>query len=65
MHIFVFNARGELFLQRRSQWKDMHPRRWDSSAAGHVNAGFDYAETADEAWGIISRFYDLAGEPPA
>jgi uncharacterized protein (TIGR00730 family) len=25
----------------------------------------DYAETADEAWGIISRFYDLAGEPPA
>jgi 16S rRNA (adenine1518-N6/adenine1519-N6)-dimethyltransferase len=47
VHIFVFNQRGELFLQRRSQWKDMHPRRWDSSAAGHVNSGSGYAETAE------------------
>jgi 16S rRNA (adenine1518-N6/adenine1519-N6)-dimethyltransferase len=47
IHIFVFNRRGELFLQRRSRWKDAHPRRWDSSAAGHVNAGQDYRETAE------------------
>ena len=46
IHIFVFNRRGELFLQRRSRWKDAHPRRWDSSAAGHVNAGDDYDTTA-------------------
>ncbi|MHA3773733.1 16S rRNA (adenine(1518)-N(6)/adenine(1519)-N(6))-dimethyltransferase RsmA [Verrucomicrobiota bacterium sgz303538] len=46
VHIFVFNRKGELFLQRRSRWKDMHPRRWDSSAAGHVNSGHDYDETA-------------------
>jgi 16S rRNA (adenine1518-N6/adenine1519-N6)-dimethyltransferase len=46
VHIFVFNERGELFLQRRSRWKDMHPLRWDSSAAGHVNAGNTYEETA-------------------
>jgi 16S rRNA (adenine1518-N6/adenine1519-N6)-dimethyltransferase len=45
VHIFVFNERGELFLQRRSRWKDMHPRDWDSSAAGHVNTGDDYATT--------------------
>jgi 16S rRNA (adenine1518-N6/adenine1519-N6)-dimethyltransferase len=33
VHIFVFNERGALFLQKRSRWKDMHPGRWDSSAA--------------------------------
>jgi 16S rRNA (adenine1518-N6/adenine1519-N6)-dimethyltransferase len=47
VHIFVFNQKGELFLQRRSRWKDMHPRRWDSSAAGHVNSGQEYYETAN------------------
>ncbi|MGB8170892.1 MAG: 16S rRNA (adenine(1518)-N(6)/adenine(1519)-N(6))-dimethyltransferase RsmA, partial [Chthoniobacteraceae bacterium] len=46
VHIFVFNEAGELFLQRRSKWKDVHPLRWDSSAAGHVNAGQTYDETA-------------------
>jgi 16S rRNA (adenine1518-N6/adenine1519-N6)-dimethyltransferase len=46
VHLFVFNRRGELFLQRRSKWKDMHPLRWDSSAAGHVNAGQTYDDTA-------------------
>jgi 16S rRNA (adenine1518-N6/adenine1519-N6)-dimethyltransferase len=46
IHIFVFNRRGELFMQRRSRWKDSHPRRWDSSAAGHVNAGDTYDATA-------------------
>jgi len=46
VHIFVFNKAGELFLQRRSRWKDMHPLRWDSSAAGHVNAGQTYEGTA-------------------
>jgi 16S rRNA (adenine1518-N6/adenine1519-N6)-dimethyltransferase len=46
VHIFVFNRAGELFLQKRSRWKDVHPLTWDSSAAGHVNAGDDYAETA-------------------
>jgi 16S rRNA (adenine1518-N6/adenine1519-N6)-dimethyltransferase len=46
VHIFVFNRAGELFLQKRSRWKDAHPSRWDSSAAGHVNAGDDYEETA-------------------
>ena len=36
---------GELFLQKRSPWKDKHPNKWDSSAAGHLDAGEDY-ETA-------------------
>lgn len=46
VHIFVYNRRGELFLQLRSRWKDAQPRKWDSSAAGHVNAGDTYEFTA-------------------
>lgn len=46
VHVFVFNRDGELFLQRRSRWKDVHPLLWDSSAAGHVEAGQTYDATA-------------------
>ncbi len=46
VHVFVFNDIGELFLQRRSRWKDVHPLMWDSSAAGHVEAGQTYDATA-------------------
>ena len=46
VHVFVFDQRGDLFLQKRSRWKDKHPGQWDSSAAGHVNAGDTYAGTA-------------------
>ena len=46
VHVFVFNKRGELFLQKRSRWKDICPLVWDSSAAGHVNSGETYDETA-------------------
>jgi 16S rRNA (adenine1518-N6/adenine1519-N6)-dimethyltransferase len=46
VHVFLFNRQGELFLQKRSRWKDRHPLLWDSSAAGHVDAGEDYDQTA-------------------
>jgi isopentenyldiphosphate isomerase len=42
VHVLVFNARGQLFLQKRSLQKDCFPGAWDSSAAGHLNAGEDY-----------------------
>ncbi len=46
VHILIFNHAGELFLQKRSRWKDRHPCVWDSSAAGHVDDGEEYDETA-------------------
>ena len=46
VHILLFNDAGELFLQKRSRLKDRHPCLWDSSAAGHVDAGEDYDEAA-------------------
>ena len=46
VHILIFNPAGEVFLQLRARWKDRHPLAWDSSAAGHVNAGEEYDQTA-------------------
>ena len=42
IHVLVFNARGETFLQKRSMTKDREPGKWDSSASGHVDSGEDY-----------------------
>ena len=46
VHILIFDRAGDLYLQQRSRWKDRHPLKWDSSAAGHVTAGENYDETA-------------------
>jgi 16S rRNA (adenine1518-N6/adenine1519-N6)-dimethyltransferase len=46
VHILIFNKIGDLYLQKRSPCKDRHPLLWDSSAAGHVEAGEDYDEAA-------------------
>jgi 16S rRNA (adenine1518-N6/adenine1519-N6)-dimethyltransferase len=46
VHILIFNAASEVYLQQRSRGKDRHPLRWDSSAAGHVVAAESYDETA-------------------
>jgi isopentenyl-diphosphate delta-isomerase type 1 len=45
-HVLVFNARGQVFLQKRSRHKDNHPGVWDSSASGHLVAGESYAAAA-------------------
>jgi isopentenyldiphosphate isomerase len=42
VHVLVFNARGEIFLQKRSMKKDRQPGVWDSSSSGHVDSGEDY-----------------------
>jgi 16S rRNA (adenine1518-N6/adenine1519-N6)-dimethyltransferase len=46
VHVLIFNQFGEVFLQKRSIWKDTNPGKWDSSAAGHVDAGESYEEAA-------------------
>jgi isopentenyl-diphosphate delta-isomerase type 1 len=42
VHVLVFNARGEIFLQKRAMTKDSFPGAWDSSASGHLASGEDY-----------------------
>jgi len=42
VHILVFNDQQQLFLQKRSLSKDINAGLWDTSAAGHVDAGESY-----------------------
>jgi len=41
-HVLVFNARHQVFLQKRSLSKDRQPGLWDSSASGHLESGERY-----------------------
>lgn len=43
--VLLFNAEGELYIQRRAMAKDTYPGQRDLSATGHVGVG----ETEDEA----------------
>jgi isopentenyl-diphosphate delta-isomerase type 1 len=45
-HILVFNSKKELFLQKRALCKDESPGLWDTSCAGHVDAGESYKDCA-------------------
>ena len=31
VHLHVFNSRGEVYLQKRPEWKDIQPGKWDTS----------------------------------
>ena len=39
VHLHVFNSKGELYLQKRPEWKDIQPGKWDTAVGGHVDFG--------------------------
>ncbi len=41
-HVLVFRQDGQIFLQKRGLHKQESPGLWDSSVAGHVDAGETY-----------------------
>ena len=45
VHLHVFNNNGEIFLQKRPEWKDIQPGKWDTAVGGHI----DYGETPEDA----------------
>ncbi len=70
VHILVFNEHGQLFLQKRSMKKDLNGGLWDTSAAGHVDAGEEYDVSAvreiEEELGIsATRPLELLFKLPA
>ncbi len=46
VHILVFNSQKKLYLQKRALSKDENPGLWDTSSAGHVDAGESYDDCA-------------------
>lgn len=45
VHLHVFNTKGNLYLQKRPEWKDIQPGKWDTAVGGHMVLGED-VETA-------------------
>ena len=39
VHLHIFNTRGELYLQKRPEWKDIQPGKWDTAVGGHIDLG--------------------------
>lgn len=39
VHLHVFNSKGDLYLQKRPEWKDIQPGKWDTACGGHVDLG--------------------------
>ena len=46
VHLHVFNSQGEIYLQKRPDWKDIQPGKWDTAVGGHIS----YGETVREAF---------------
>lgn len=45
VHLHVFDREMRLYLQRRPEWKDIQPGKWDTAVGGHV----DYGENVEDA----------------
>lgn len=39
VHLHVFDREGRLYLQKRPEWKDIQPGKWDTAVGGHVDFG--------------------------
>lgn len=39
IHLHVFNSKGDLYLQKRPEWKDIQPGKWDTAVGGHIDLG--------------------------
>jgi len=70
-HIMLTNSQGQVFVQLRSGTKDTNPGLWDSSAAGHVDAGETYLNCArrelEEELGIrldADQLMEVGQQPP-
>jgi ribosomal protein L11 methyltransferase len=58
-HVVVTDGEGRIYLQKRSQAKDIQPGKWDTSVGGHVDAGEDHEAGARRE---MSEELGLAGE---
>jgi isopentenyl-diphosphate delta-isomerase type 1 len=47
VHLYLFDLRGRLYLQKRSRNKDTCPGLWDSSMGGHLGAGESAAQALE------------------
>ncbi len=41
VHLHVFDMHGRIYLQKRPDWKEIQPGKWDTAVGGHVDYGED------------------------
>jgi isopentenyl-diphosphate delta-isomerase len=62
-HVWIYNSKGEILLQKRADNVAYWPGKWDISAAGHVAFGEEPDDTAlrelEEELGIKVKLNDL------
>jgi isopentenyl-diphosphate delta-isomerase type 1 len=46
VRVYLYNSKGELLLQKRSDNMKSNPGKWNESAAGHVDEGETYLQAA-------------------
>ncbi len=46
VHIFLFNEKGEIYLQKKAETMDENPGLWSSSVSGHVRVGESFLTAA-------------------
>ena len=39
VHLHIFNSKGDIYLQKRPEWKDIQPGKWDTAVGGHIDLG--------------------------
>ncbi|SNU03569.1 Isopentenyldiphosphate isomerase [Prevotellaceae bacterium MN60] len=44
VHLHVFNSNGDVYLQKRPEWKDIQPGKWDTAVGGHIDYGENPAD---------------------
>lgn len=63
VHIWLYNLKGEILIQKRNTNKDVYPNYWDVSVAGHIGAGENVTLAAvreiEEEIGLIITAEDL------
>lgn len=74
VHVLIFNDKGEMALQQRSEHVSFCPLHWSTAVGGHVQTGESYEEGAlreyEEELGVKSElelfgkdFYQAEGSP--
>lgn len=67
IHLHVFNSKGELYLQKRPDWKDIQPGKWDTAVGGHIDLGENVEmalrREAKEELGITAFTPEPLGQP--
>ena len=44
VHLHLFDNEGRLYLQKRPEWKDIQPGKYDTAVGGHIDLGESVAE---------------------